>query len=212
MDSDCPPLLSLLKMDFVVLSYFTREEALKFLARVCRFLRELVTDMDRGFFLFPRLEYELAKTERRIEFICKGRPIEMSILVDFARMLHSLREQTAIFLLGSPDEWTAANMYARMNILGWHHVHVSNERAWVTAQQLFEQKHAGSSFYGKETTVKSVMYALKVKGTAWRKVHLDVNDASSAVDVTIRWTLEETAEDFRQVMLLAWNAAASVER
>ena len=192
----------------VLLTYFTREEALWFLAKVCTRLRKLVLDADRAIFQDPEREYELAKTERRIEFLCKRRPLEMSILVDFARMLHSLREQTAIFLVGSRAEWTDANTYSRMNILGWHQVQVLNEQAWVTAQQQFEQKHAGSSFYGKQTTVRNVMYALKVNGTYWRKVHLDVNDASSAVDVTIRWTLEENATDFRQVML--W-LAASVE-
>jgi len=186
----------------MLFAFLTREEAL-FLAGVNRYLHNLVMNADRECFAEPTPSYELAKTVRRITFICWRRPSEMSILWDFARMLHSLWEQEAIWIRASLGAWTDENTYTRMNILGWHHVIVRNNQAWFEAQERFEQRHAGSEFYMyTSTTVRNVMFALNVDGVQWRTVSVDVNGASSEVNIPVRWALQNNTSDFREVMQL----------
>lgn len=180
----------------------TREEAL-FLGRVCKEFYKQVKGADRECFAPPTSSYQLAKTVRRIRFICWPRPSEMSILEDFARMLHRLQEQDAIYLRESLGAWTDENKYTRMNILGWHHVTVRDNQAqaWFEAQQGFEQRHTGSKFYMyTPITVRKVMWALNVDAVVWRTERVDVNGAPMEVDIPVRWELQRPTLDFREVM------------
>ncbi len=203
-----PFLNVLLEEDRLFLAYLTREEALYFLSRACKFLHTLIVNADREHFAPPTASYELCKTLRRIRYHCSVRPNELFILEDFTQMLHTLRQKDSVYLCEKIDfDPTPESEYHCMTILGWHHLHVNNAQMWYNAQIAFEERHRTRRFYSYETTtVLHGMQTLGVVGTGTCRVLADVNDPSSAVKCFLRWTIATTNVDFRELML-ARNAS-----